>query len=95
MPLTCSESSVPLEKLDGHLKALLRLKIREFVHLSPWFKDIPEADSTTLQGLARPSQPQPQLKLVIRQQEPACPNQDRVVGRRHARPALHLRARLY
>lgn len=39
-----AESPVALEHLDDHLKALLRLKLREFVHLSPWFKNVPSVD---------------------------------------------------
>lgn len=35
------EVAVPLEMLDGHLKAIMRLKLREFLHLDPCMKDIP------------------------------------------------------
>lgn len=38
------EAPVALDSLDDHLKALLRLKLREFVHLSPWFKGVPTID---------------------------------------------------
>jgi hypothetical protein len=41
------ESSVLLEHLDDHLKAILKMKIREFVHLSPWFRNIPSIDATS------------------------------------------------
>lgn len=89
MRLTSTESPVALEKLDGHLKALLRLKIREFVHLSPWFKDVPEADSTALQGLVRGGSAGFRL-----QKAPACPNREHHanIGRRHVRSAAHLRS---
>ncbi len=40
------ELSISLEHLDDHLKAILKLKLREFVHLSPWFHDIPSIDVT-------------------------------------------------
>ena len=33
--------AVPLDMLDGHLKAILRLKLREFLHLDPCMRDIP------------------------------------------------------
>ena len=35
---------VPLEMLDDHLKAILKIKIREFVHLNPVFNCIPSID---------------------------------------------------
>lgn len=39
MPLG-SESSVALEQLDSHTKAILRLKLRAFVHLHPCFDTV-------------------------------------------------------
>lgn len=39
-----SESTVALEHLDDYLKAIVKVKLREFVHLSPWFQDIPSID---------------------------------------------------
>lgn len=39
MPLG-SESSVALDQLDSHTKAILRLKLRAFVHLHPCFDTI-------------------------------------------------------
>ena len=44
MPFVTSESSVALEHLDDYLKAIVKVKLREFVHLSPWFQDIPSID---------------------------------------------------
>jgi hypothetical protein len=44
MSTLTSESPVALEHLDDHLKAILKVKLREFVHLSPCFKDIPSID---------------------------------------------------
>ena len=38
------EHPVRLEKLDDHLKAILKIKIREFVHLNPIFNCIPSID---------------------------------------------------
>jgi hypothetical protein len=38
------ESTIALKDLDAHLKAIVKLKIREFVHLSPWFHDLPGPD---------------------------------------------------
>ena len=35
-----SEFTVALDELDDHLKAILKVKLREFVHLSPWFSNI-------------------------------------------------------
>jgi hypothetical protein len=82
------ESTVPLDKLDAHLKALLRLKIREFVHLSPWFKS--DADMESIAMTRGASQGQKQSALLAASEE--CPHRqsDRPSGRRHIRPALHL-----
>lgn len=44
MPILTSESPIALEHLDDHLKAILKVKLREFVHLSPCFADIPSID---------------------------------------------------
>jgi hypothetical protein len=44
------ESPVSLDSLDDHLKALLRLKIREFLHMSPWFRNIPSIDPVMYAG---------------------------------------------
>jgi hypothetical protein len=44
MAILTSESPVALEHLDDHLKAILKVKLREFVHLSPCFADIPSID---------------------------------------------------
>ena len=83
-----NEAPVSLEKLDGHLKALLRLKIREFVHLSPWFKDTPTVDPSLYA-------PQPQRdarRVVFFAKGDDCPhskNHGRH-GRRHVRSAVHL-----
>src|SRR5436309_356817 len=43
--LPAKELQVPLEKLDAHLKSVLRLQIREFIHLSPMFHDSHMFDS--------------------------------------------------
>lgn len=39
-----SEAAVPLENLDTRMKAILKLKLRELVHLHPCFRDIPSID---------------------------------------------------
>ena len=44
MSLLPDEQPVRLEKLDDHLKAILKIKIREFVHLNPIFNCIPSID---------------------------------------------------
>jgi hypothetical protein len=36
-----SEVPVRLEQLESRLKAIVRLKLREFIHLTPVFQDIP------------------------------------------------------
>ena len=84
------ESTVSLENLDGHLKALLRLKIREFGHLSPWFKNDGVVDRTTpaSSGLQVRGERPPVLL-----QEEDCPHRkhDGRIGRRHVRSALRLK----
>jgi hypothetical protein len=84
-----NEKTVSLEKLDGHLKALLRLKIREFVHLSPWFKDDGFADGPLL-DFRPPAATNSQA--VHFNEESDCPhrrNEGRI-GRRHVRTSLHV-----
>lgn len=38
------EMPISLDKLDDHLRAILKIKIREFVHLNPVFNVIPSID---------------------------------------------------
>ncbi len=38
------ELPIALDKLEDHLKAILKIKIREFVHLNPIFNVIPSID---------------------------------------------------
>jgi len=38
------ELPVALDKLEDHLRAILKIKIREFVHLNPIFNCIPSID---------------------------------------------------
>jgi hypothetical protein len=44
MPFLPDELPVSLEHLDDYLKAILKIKIREFVHLNPIFNCIPSID---------------------------------------------------
>jgi hypothetical protein len=67
MSQSARESSVSLEHLDDHLKAILKMKIREFVHLSPWFRHIPSIDATSYPAAATSSH-------SICEQEENCPN---------------------
>lgn len=87
MTRALNESVVALDKLPGHLKALLRLKIREFVHLSPFFQNIPMVDPAVKTA-----------PVLVRQVFPhhgrraACPHRkhDGKTGRRIVRGSLHL-----
>ena len=47
------EATVALDQLDDHLKAIVKLKLREFVHLSPWFNDVPSVDVTNYSNFAQ------------------------------------------
>lgn len=44
MPLLPDEIAISLGDLDDHLKAILKIKLREFVHLNPIFNCIPSID---------------------------------------------------
>lgn len=44
------EAAVPLDMLDDHLKAILRLKLREFLHLDPCMRDIPSINPAAYQN---------------------------------------------
>lgn len=69
------ESPVALEHLDDYLKAILKLKIREFVHLSPWFRNIPSINTGCY-----PAVP----KMAHRLADPDdCPNRSHRVYVRH------------
>ncbi|HEY9712256.1 MAG TPA: hypothetical protein V6C72_02225 [Chroococcales cyanobacterium] len=74
------ECAVPLEQLDDHLKRIVKLKIREFIHLSPWFNDIPSIDLNhymRLESLQR---------ATLRRESPLeCPNTHRA----HSRKRVH------
>jgi hypothetical protein len=79
-PVLWNEAPVSLDKLDDHLKAMLRLKIREFVHLSPLFKNVSSLDPTSCvnDGAGRVS---PNLS------DADCPNRPvRLAVRRMPRP---------
>ena len=78
------ELSISLEHLDDHLRAILKLKLREFVHLSPWFHDIPSIDMTYY------PKPRGSSRSSIAHQEEACPNRQThlVMRRRYVRPAV-------
>lgn len=59
---TGGESIVALEHLDSHIKAIIKLKLRAFVHLNPCFDSIHsiEMDRSqihTINSLANPPQP--------------------------------------
>lgn len=41
---TGGESTIALEQLDSHVKAMLKLKLRAFVHLNPCFEDTHSID---------------------------------------------------
>jgi hypothetical protein len=87
MTWSWDEYPVSLEKLDDHLKALLRLKIREFVHFSPCFRDVPSVDPMLLGDVLKADSPTMMMRHRIDSQ---CPNRkfEGVVGRRHVRTTL-------
>jgi hypothetical protein len=90
MTWSWEESPVALEKLDDHLKALLRLKIREFVHLSPCFKDVPTVDP--LLSSAKFVSPDAPRSTTRPGPDSQCPNRklEAPAGRRHVRVQMHV-----
>jgi hypothetical protein len=81
MSTLTSESPVALEHLDDHLKAILKVKLREFVHLSPCFADIPSIDMSRY-GRGQSSAPA--------DVEPACPNHKHRTIQHRRRPTRPL-----
>ena len=59
--------AIQLEELDGRLKMMLKLKLREFIHLSPFFQDIPSIDLSFYKAL-------PQARPLMVDNSGACPN---------------------
>jgi hypothetical protein len=55
MSLLPDEHPIRLEKLDDHLKAILKIKIREFVHLNPIFNCIPSIDVESYTKISEPA----------------------------------------
>jgi hypothetical protein len=59
---TGGESIVALEHLDSHIKAIIKLKLRAFVHLHPCFDSIhsielDRSQTNTINSLANSSEP--------------------------------------
>ncbi|MCC7531236.1 MAG: hypothetical protein IT342_22210 [Candidatus Melainabacteria bacterium] len=59
---TGGESTVALEHLDSHIRAIIKLKLRAFVHLNPCFDsihsiDMDKSQTHTINSLANSSQP--------------------------------------
>ena len=79
------ELSISLEHLDDHLRAILKVKLREFVHLSPWFHDIPSIDTTYYPKPRSASE-----RTLAHVQQDDCPNRQNnlVMRRRYVRPAV-------
>ena len=95
MTRVLAESPVSLDSLDDHLKALLRLKLREFVHLSPWFRDIPSIDPMIYASPVKPMGAAKQTIVtskVMRFERDHCPRRKHSgsIGRRYVRSGLHL-----
>ncbi len=87
----CStEVPVELEELDDYLKTILKFKIREFIHMSPFFEGIPSIDVNNYAYMRRTASDSSEnirpigLAKGMRLLD-ECPNRHRVVG--HRRPA--------
>jgi hypothetical protein len=66
-PFSFDGTPVQVENLDARLKLILKLKLREFIHLSPFFQDIPAID-LSLYGVV----PKTRALMVTAQDD--CPN---------------------
>lgn len=84
------ERAVVLDKLDEHLKTILRFKLREFVHLSPCFEAVPSIDMRRYPIDVRNYRRLLSLESgAVKGKKPAgCPNKQRVRVMR--RPALRV-----
>jgi hypothetical protein len=65
---TGGESIVALEHLDSHIKAILKLKLRAFVHLNPCFDGMHSIDAS--RGLAHMMQRPVETSGLHKQLEP-------------------------
>ena len=65
------EAAVSLEHLDERLKAILKFKLREFVHLHPLFRGIPTLDPKKFEKTPEP------LSSALARLSDHCPNRDR------------------
>jgi len=88
MSILTSESPVALEHLDDHLKAILKVKLREFVHLSPCFTDIPSIDMNRY-GRGQAAMPAQHLHVQPHMDD-ECPNKlhRSTLRRRPVRPVV-------
>jgi len=71
------DRAIPIDQLDGYLRAILKVKLREFLHLSSWFRDIP----TTV--VDRPESLRPSDRPRFSGYNRACPHKEhRMIARR-------------
>lgn len=89
MSILTSESPVSLEHLDDHLKAILKVKLREFVHLSPCFTDIPSIDMSRY-GRGQSAMASEHLSTPGHVHDDGCPNKQHTTRprRRPVRPTV-------
>jgi hypothetical protein len=66
-PFSFDGTPVQVENLDARLKMILKLKLREFVHLSPFFQDIPAIDLSLYRVV-------PKARARVVSAQDACPN---------------------
>jgi hypothetical protein len=83
MPLLPDEHPVRLEKLDDHLKAILKIKIREFVHLNPIFNCIPSIDVASYARVTPPAKEDLPLRRGMLSQLEVLEEEETVVEPAH------------
>jgi len=88
MPIPASESPVALEHLDAHLKAIIKVKLREFVHLSPCFEAIPSIDVSKYSQPAQHSIPMFNTSPDVVSHSPAARTHRPAIRRRALRVAV-------
>jgi hypothetical protein len=94
---TGGESTIALEHLDSHIKAIIKLKLRAFVHLNPCFDSIHSIDTSSSQTSTISSSPL-SLQAVPRRQAaqdfPPIPPEEPSPANTPLRAIEHISARL-
>lgn len=73
-----NDRPILLEQLDGHLRALLKTKLREFIYLNSWFNDPRPAQKNLLEKIVKtPKQNEVSTSIPWNILTTNCPHQKR------------------